>query len=128
MIILAYVLAILAWPVVTFAGNILIGIALMPIFNALYVPEQGQRPSFGLADIFQAFTLVCTQALAFLVGKSIFHLLGSEASRWLALPLGIWCLVFAFKGLMGGRLERHVGLSWTIGLVAGWTISTVWLF
>ena len=67
----------------------------------------------------------------FLVAKWLFHLLGQEATRWLALPFGLWCVVFALAGAtdpLRGRLEGHFNASNAIGWFIGLACATIFLF
>lgn len=150
MIILAYIVATLSWPLVTFASLPLVQVLMSPLFVLLFRPNRSpiapevagqirkdpalglavslERAPFSLADVFLCVSLVGTQVLVVLAGKGIFRLFGCEATRGLAIPFGIWCSVFAIiGGGVGGRMGRHFHLSGAIGLVAGWAVGTFWL-
>ena len=150
MIILAYIVATLSWPLVTFGSLPIFQFLMLPLFGLLSRPNRSPidpevarqirndpdlglavslaRTPFALPDVFLCVSLVGTQVLAVLAGKGIFRLFGCEATRGLAISFGIWCLVFAIiGGGAGGRLGRHFNLSGAIGLVAGWAVGTFWL-
>lgn len=149
MIVLAYILAILSWPIVTLASVGILQRLLMPVFTVLCRPPRTtpnaegrdhppetevmrvvrayEEAGFWLADVFLCATVVASQVAVVFAGKCIFALFGCEASRMLALPFGIWCLVGALMGSVGGRVGRHVGASMAIGLISGWAVGAFWL-
>ena len=143
---LAFIAATISWPIVTFASLAILQVLLMPLFNSLYRAPRGTaikgdeggpstpiaagfinahtKASFWLADVFQSVVLLATQLLAVLAGKGIFAMFGCEATRWLGLPFGVWCLLFGLFGTFSGRMGRHMNLSWAVGLTIGWAVGT----
>jgi len=131
MTLLAYILAIVTWPIITFGGNLVFSVLLLPVFSLVHRPTPGKPVGFGAADIFQAAVLAATQFAAVAVSKWLFHLCGATPTQWMALPFGLLCAVFVIPSITGllapSRFERHVHLSWVIGLPAGLTLATLWM-
>lgn len=124
MTVFAYLLAVIAWPIVTFGSMLVLQLALMPVFNAMYHPTPGKQASFALADLFMAVVLAASQLLAVLVGKGIFWGVGLQATRWLVLPFALWCLLLSgLGGPLAGRMGRHVAWSWRVGLFGGLALA-----
>lgn len=132
MALLAYILAIVTWPIITFGGNLVLSVLLLPVFSLVHRPAPSGKPvGFGAADIFQTAVLAGTQFAAVAVSKWLFHLCGATPTQWIALPFGLLCAVFVIPSITGllapSRLERHVHLSWVIGLPVGLTLATLWM-
>lgn len=138
MTVLAYSVAILCWPIVTFWSLTIVRTELMPRGMAPFyrrvvtakAPEATFRRLLWLVDIFIVLGAVASQVVAVLIGKGIFALCGCEATRRLGVAFGIWCLVFWYRSFLvklGGRLDRHGNLSLAVGLTIGWAVGTFWL-
>lgn len=131
MTLLAWILAIVAWPIITFGGNLVFSLLLLPVFSAVHRPTPGKPVRFGMADVFQTAVLAATQFAAVAASKWLFHLCGTIPTQWMALPFGLLCVVFVIPSVTGllspSRFESHVYLSWVIGLPAGLTLATLWM-
>ncbi|HUU11406.1 MAG TPA: hypothetical protein VM431_12845 [Phycisphaerae bacterium] len=131
MAVLAYILAIVCWPIITFGGNLLFSVVLLPVFSLVHRPTPGKPAGFVAADIFQTVVLAATQFAAVALSKWLFQLCGVTPTQWMALPFALLCAVFlvpSISGLLSGsRMERHVFLSWVIGLPAGLALATLWM-
>ena len=130
MVILAYILAVIAWPIITFLGVLLelpAGVLLIFTKRDRWLREMQRQLLDGNRDRFEAIgrafdrdpfvaenafyvaTKAATQIVAFLAGEWIFRLCGLQASHWLALPFGLWCIqdiVSRGKLRRGGRGYR----------------------
>jgi hypothetical protein len=151
MVILAYILAIIAWSISTFVLDLVLQVSLQFALAPLFlftkrarllreVERRGpdantdlsailKRKSFVLDDVLHTVILTATQIAAFLASIWIFRFCGLQASRWLALPLGLLCLLCLVN--RGSRLTklhgepgRHEDWCWRIGLPIGWLIGT----
>ena len=131
MTVLAYILAIITWPIITFGGNLAFSVALLPVFLLVHRPTPGKAVTFGDADMFQAGVLAATQFAAVAVSKWLFGLFGAMPTPWIVLPFGLFCAVFVIDSIVGlaapSRIEKHLHLSWLIGLPAGLTLATLWM-
>jgi|GEM_PF-2347965 hypothetical protein len=136
--IIPFILSVIAWPIVTLLGNLLISKFLMPIFNLTHNPTD--KVGYRVADIFQALSLIGSQIIAVLSAKGIYSLFQSQATAWLAIPFGLLCFLFGpmagpiddrlqakYEGKCPGDLERHVGWSWAVGLGIGWVVGSILL-
>ena len=127
MIYLAFILAIVAWPIVTLLAQLVLTRVLMPTFWRIIRPSPNGKPSFGMADVFGIITTSSSQILVVLASKGIYWMFGLTATRWLAVPFGLWCLVVAVTPSIGGRPGRHADLSNAIGLFAGLAVGILWI-
>jgi len=125
MVILAYILAIIAWPIITFLGGPVIellgGVLLIFTKRDRWLREMERQLLQGNRDRFEAIgqafdrdpflaenafyvaTKAATQIVTFLVGEWIFRLCGLQASYWLALPFGLLCLLSVVNMSVGKR-------------------------
>jgi hypothetical protein len=151
MVILAYILAIIAWWISTVVLDLVLQTILMVVLSPLFLftkrarllrevemhgPDANtdlsailERKSFLLDDVLHTAILVATQIVAFLAGEWIFRLCGLQASRWLALPFGLLCLLCLVSrgnrwAKLYGEMGRHHNWCWRIGLTIGWLIGT----
>ena len=148
MVILAYILAIIALPISTLLTRIVLEVLLTPVWSfakrARLLREMERhllegnrdrfeaihraldRETFVMEDVVDTAILATTQVVAFLAGEWIFRLCGLQASRWLALPFGLWCMLLIAGGRKRpGKFGFHEKeWSWRIGLPIGWLIGT----
>jgi hypothetical protein len=148
MVILAYILAIIALPITTFLTRIVLEVLQTPLLmftkrNRLLremerhlldgnqerfeaIDRALDRETFVVEHVVDIAVQAATQIVAFLAGAWIFRLCGLQASRWLALPFGLWCILLIVGGTR--RPERfhfhEKEWSWRIGLPIGWLIGT----
>ena len=136
MLILAYILAIVVWPIATFLALATFNVVLMSLIIRLQRPfleiSFAARHLFlmsALGRLVEAASIVClvlSQIVAFWAGKGIFALLGQDVSRWLAIPFGLFCLWYG-AGWRSGRIWLSQNIAKTIGISAGWLVGTLWI-
>lgn len=136
---LPFIIAILLWPIVTFGSIRLFSILLMPVFNRIY-SKFDTKYSLISADLFQAISLILSQIILIFIVKFIYNQFQTNITGLLAIPFGLFYLIFGPRWLLDFYLqqknepwkditigERHLAWSWIVGLGFGWIISTIML-
>ena len=92
--VLAFLVALITWPIVTAVSRLIlaIGLGVLHIGTPAF-PRQQTR--FWDADLLEAFSMALTQFLVAIAATGIFIVFRQAFTPWLALPYSIFCLLWA---------------------------------
>lgn len=130
--ILAYILAVLLWPIILFLWHMIFALIIMPFYSALliksrrlYRSERAYKIDWLFADSFQAFSSAISQVLTILISKVILKLFGLEPTYWLIIIYAVGCLLFVIIRGPSGQLGQHSNASMGFGLITGLIVGTI---
>jgi hypothetical protein len=141
---LPFIITIILWPLVTFSSIRLFSFFFLPIYTIIS-GKSNTKTSLLSADLFQAVGLIVSQIILIGIVKYIYNYYQTDVTVWLALPFGVWCLIFGPRLILYyylkerylyestdiweeiSRTKKHLAWTSTAGLGIGWIISTILL-
>lgn len=124
--VIGYILAAIAWWVVTVGWWLVFVAAMMPPFMRLILrPGMSEDRSLVLADLLATIMACMAQVLASLGGASILRAFGREPTGWLLVIYGAFCLLLVCVKGIGGRAGRRANLSLALGSAMGLAFGAI---
>lgn len=151
--IVPFLIAIIAWPIIITLFVIIQGKLLMPLFSSIMhgFGFIGKKSGYYIADIFNVQMYALSQIAVIIAAEEIFKLFHRQVSLWLLVPFGIMSLLFIpwseipitlknaerkmkdlvieeSLGMRIGSIQKHLDWSRVAGLGIGWLFGALcWL-